>query len=130
MSETVRGWARTLAVAAGLAVVCAFLWWAWMGRLDRKTYTEFEVVGCGVCVALAVVAARLLVPPRRGWLMTIAATAGFSYSLGKTASAYDTTGLWLAGEFFLVVGMLFGLTVLWRIVESVRAVARWRGPTP
>lgn len=131
--------AERLVLGAGLAVLTAACWWAWMawdrsGRTDPATgatsgpYEAWQVAGCVVCLVVLCVAATVRLP---AWfvvpVMPIAFTAAWSW----TAAGADGTGLWAVGALLVFAGMVVGTGTISGITAVARAAARRRGrPAP
>ncbi len=121
------------------AATSAGCWFAWMGghtsyQIDPVTadfsgpYQRWQVIGCGVCLALVAVATglRLPIPVVSALVITVAFTLAWSV----TASAGDLTGLWLVGAVVVFLGVGLGSTVFCcagalarRIMRDRRSVA-------
>jgi hypothetical protein len=121
-----------LAVAApALAIVAGAMWFAWLGWDDayyfvdgvaQGPYRAWQVVGCGLCIALASVAAYLWV---RGWtavfVLAAAGVVGFAIPWTVHAAATDDSGLFVVGLLLLLVGgggALTGLLSLFAAISS------------
>ncbi|KXP01536.1 hypothetical protein [Tsukamurella pseudospumae] len=120
-----------------LAVFCGAMWGAFLGwdheyyevdGVAQGPYRPWQVIACGAAIVLASTVVFLVL--RRLWLLVVipvVAVIGFAVPWAWWASQ-DTTGLWLAGLFFLLVGGTTGLTGWLALVfgadQAVRAVRR------
>jgi hypothetical protein len=124
--------ARLGAAGLALGLFAAAMWFAWLGwdneyyevdGVQQGPYEAWQVVGCGISICLAAVAARV-------WagggavLLAGAATVGFAIPWALYAAADDDSGLWAAGLVFLVVGAFVGLVVLLTVSEAVMRRSR------
>ncbi len=125
---------RLLGVAAVLASFAAAMWFAWLGW-DREyylvdgvaqgPYRPWQVVGCGLSIAVAAVVAYLVT---RGWwavfVLAAAGVMGFAVPWTQDAAATDESGLYVVGLVFLVIGGGIGLTVVLAITAAVAGPSR------
>ncbi len=103
--------------SVALAAFAAAMWFAWFGW-DDVPYAPWQVVGCGVAVVVASVAA--LVRARRGVvLLAAAATVGFAVPWAVYAASTDDSGLWAVGLVMLLAGSFIGLVVVLTVAERV-----------
>lgn len=120
---------RLAVAAAALALVGAAMWFAWLGwdgeyyfvdGVAQGPYRAWQVVGCGLCVALASVAAYLWV---RGWaavlVLPAAAVIGFAVPWTVHAASTDDSGLFVVGLLMLLVGGGGALAALLGITAAI-----------
>ena len=126
-----------LAVAATvLALVAAAMWFAWLGWDDdyylvdgvpQGPYRAWQVVGCGLSVAVATVLAHLRAPGVLAiFVLAGAASLGFAVPWAVHAAATDDSGLWVVGLLFLLVGAGVALTVLLTVTSLVTTAVSQR----
>lgn len=124
---------RLGSAALVLGLVAAAMWFAWLGwdheyyevdGVAQGPYRAWQVVGCGVSVAAASVAALVWV--RRGAvLLAGAAAVGFAIPWAVDAASTDDSGLWGVGLVMLLGGAFISLVVLLTVTEAVlRRVGR------
>ncbi len=139
-----RSAARLGGAALLLALVAAAMWFAWLGwdtehdvvdGEQQGPYQAWQVIGCGLSVAVASVLALLWVRSS-GWagaatvlVLSAAALAGFAVPWTVHAAATDDSGLWAVGLMFLVVGGGAALTVLLGVTAALTR-GRRRAGTP
>lgn len=108
--------AERLVLGAGLAVLTAACWWAWMAwdrgyQTDPATgstsgpYEVWQVAGCVVCLVVLCVAATVRIP---AWLVVPVMPVAFTAAWSWTAAGADGTGLWVIGAVLVFVGMVVG----------------------
>lgn len=112
----------------GLAVFGAAMWGAWLGwdhtyykvdGVDQGPYRAWQVLGCGLAIAVAVVLTYLRTRrPETIWAYSVAGCVGFAVPWAIDASS-DPTGLWAVGLFFLLAGGILGLVLLLSIIDAV-----------
>ena len=135
-SSTVPTTGRLWLTALALALFAAAMWFAWLGwdheyylvdGVAQGPYRAWQVIGCGVAIVTATVAAYLWVP-RAGAVFVLAGAAavGFAVPWAYDASS-DDTGLWLVGLIMLAVGGCLGLTVVLLVTDVL--VKSERTPT-
>ena len=98
------------------------MWFAWLGwdheyyqvdGVPQGPYRAWQVLGCGLSIAVAAVLAYLWV--RSVWAIFVLAAAadiGFAVPWALDAASTDDSGLWVVGLLFLLVGGGIGLMVL------------------
>lgn len=112
-----------------LGLFSAAMWLAWLGwdheyylvdGVPQGPYQAWQVVGCGLAIAVAAMIAYLWVR-RAGAIfpLTAAATIGFAVPWAVDASASDESGLWVVGLIFLLVGGGAGIAVLLAITAAI-----------
>lgn len=98
------------------------MWFAWLGWNDdyyevdgvqQAPYEAWQVVGCGISLRVAAVAAQVWAG-RGAVLLAGAATVGLAIPWGVYAAADDESGLW-------VVGLVFLLTVTRAVLRRRRS---------
>jgi hypothetical protein len=120
---------RLWGTALALALFAAAMWFAWLGwdheyyevdGVAQGPYRAWQVVGCGLAIALATVLAHQRVR-RNGALvvLALAAVIGFAVPWAVDASRSDDTGLWAVGLFLLLIGGTGGLAVLLAVTDAV-----------
>lgn len=131
--------AERLVLGAGLAVLTAACWWAWMAwdrgyQTDPATgvtsgpYEAWQVAGCVVCLVVLCVAATVRIP---AWLVVPVMPVAFTAAWSWTAAGADGTGLWVIGAVLVFVGMVVGTGAVSGITAVARAAVRRRGrPVP
>jgi hypothetical protein len=112
--------------ALALALFAAAMWFAWLGwdheyylvdGVAQGPYRAWQVIGCGVTIVTATVAAYLSVPRASAiFVLAGAAAAGFAVPWAYDASG-DDTGLWLVGLVMLVIGGGLGLSGLLLVTD-------------
>jgi hypothetical protein len=124
---------RTLAVLLLVAAASVLSWYGWMGwdheyQTDAQgvpsgQYQAWQVVGSALTVVAAVVlAVRAL---RGNARLAVPAVAALGYGVAWSASANDdTTGLWVVGFGFLVVGAASSLALMAAVVIALRDRSR------
>jgi hypothetical protein len=120
---------RLWGTALALALFAAAMWFAWLGwdhqyykvnGVNHGPYREWQVVGCGLAIAVASVGAYLRVPRTAAiLLLASAADVGFAVPWAMNASRDDATGLWGVGLIFLLIGSGAGLTVLLTVTGAL-----------
>ncbi|WP_110180981.1 hypothetical protein [Nocardioides solisilvae] len=125
---------RLALVAVALALFAGAMWFAWLGWDDdyylvdgvaQGPYRPWQVVGCGLSVAIGAVAAMLALRGRgvvRAGavpVLTAAALGGFALPWSVHAAATDDSGLWAVGLFFLLVGGGLGLVTLLTVTAAL-----------
>lgn len=130
--------ARLSVVAVALGLFAAAMWFAWLGwdheyyQVDgvaQGPYRAWQVVGCGLSIAIAAVVAYLLA--RSMWaIIVLPATAivGFAVPWAVEAASTDDSGLWGVGLLLLLVGGGTGLVVL--LAVTAAAASRRTPQTP
>ena len=122
--------------AVALGLFAAAMWFAWLGwdheyylvdGVAQGPYRAWQVIGCGVSIVVATVAAYLWVPrPSAVFVLAGAAATGFAVPWAHDASS-DDTGLWLVGLIMLAVGGCLGLAVVLLVTDAL--VKSERTPT-
>lgn len=138
--STARHLARLGGAAVLLGLFGAAMWFAWLGwdteyyQVDgvaQGPYRSWQVVGCGLSVAVAAVLALLWV--RGTWAIFVLATAavvGFVVPWTAHAAATDPTGLYGVGVVMILVGGGLALVVLLALTSAIAsAVAPRRLPS-
>src|SRR4051794_5300136 len=120
---------RLWGTALALAVFAAAMWFAWLGwdhqyyqvdGVPQGPYRAWQVVGCGLAIAVAAVLAHQRVRGTRAVLvLALAAVIGFAVPWAIDASRDDDTGLWAVGLFLLLLGGTGGLVVLLAVTDAV-----------
>lgn len=120
--------------AIALALFAAAMWFAWLGwdhqyyevdGVPQGPYRAWQVIGCGLAIAVAAVYAYLRVPRAAAiFILAAAADIGFAVPWAVDASRHDESGLWVVGLFFLLIGSAFGLAIL--LALTATAAGRWR----
>ncbi|WP_110239614.1 hypothetical protein [Nocardioides gilvus] len=120
--------ARLGVAALGLTLFAAAMWFAWLGwdheyyevdGVAQGPYRAWQVLGCGLSIAVGAVLAQLWVRSPWGVLaLAPAGILGFAVPWTADAAASDDSGLFIVGLFLLVVGggialvTLLGVTAL------------------
>lgn len=123
-----RSIARLVGAALALGLFAAAMWFAWLGwdeeyylvdGVAQGPYRAWQVIGCGLSVAVAAVVTYLWV---RGvvavFVLAAAASLGFALPWSVHAASTDDSGLWVVGLFFLLVGAGAGLVVLLTVTAA------------
>ncbi|MGL5811028.1 MAG: hypothetical protein ACRCYQ_13895 [Nocardioides sp.] len=120
---------RIVATAVALGLFAAAMWFAWLGwdneyyQVDgvaQGPYRAWQVIGCGLSIAVASVLAYLSV--RTAWaIVALAAAAdiGFAVPWAVQAAATDDSGLFVVGLLFLAVGVGVGLVILLAVTAAI-----------
>ncbi len=118
---------RRLVAVVGLGLFAAAMWFAWLGwdheyyevdGVAQGPYRAWQVVGCGLSVAVGSIVALVWV--RRGAvLLAGAAAVGFAIPWAADAASTDESGLWAVGLVMLLGGAFVGLVVLLTASEAV-----------
>lgn len=129
--------ARLGVTALALAIFAAAMWFAWLGWDDeyyevdgvaQGPYRAWQVLGCGLSIAVAAVLAQLWV---RGvgavFVLAGAAAIGFAVPWTVHAAANDDSGLFVVGLVLLLVGAGGGLAVLLGLTAAISTALRPRG---
>lgn len=105
------------------------MWFAWLGwdneyylvdGVSQGPYRTWQVLGCGVSIAVGAVLAYLSV--RSVWAIFVLAAAadiGVAVPWALHAASTDDTGLWVVGLVFLLVGGGSGLVALLAVSAAV-----------
>lgn len=112
-----------LAIAApALMLFAAAMWFAWLGwdheyyevdGVAQGPYRTWQVLGCGLAIAVAAVVAQLWARTPWGVLVLApAAIIGFAVPWTMDAAATDDSGLFVVGLILLVIGGGVGLSFL------------------
>ena len=124
--------ARLGVTAIALALVAGAMWFAWLGwdheyykvdGVSQGPYRAWQVIGCGVSIAVAAVLAYLWV--RSVWaifVLAAAAVIGFAVPWALDAASSDDSGLWLVGLVLLLVGGGIALVVLLTISAAAASL--------
>ncbi len=123
------GMARLWGTTVALGLFSAGMWLAWLGwdheyylvdGVPQGPYEAWQVVGCGLAIAVAAMIAYLWVRRAVAILsLTAAATIGFAVPWSVDASASDDTGLWGVGLIFLLVGGGAGIAILLAVTAAI-----------
>jgi hypothetical protein len=128
---------RVWVAALALALFTAAMWFAWLGwdheyylvdGVAQGPYRAWQVIGCGVTIVTATVAASLWAP-RASSIVVLAGAAvtGFAVPWVFDASS-DDTGMWVVGLMLLAVGGGLGLGLVLLVtdvlVKSERSATR------
>ncbi|RYC03324.1 hypothetical protein [Nocardioides zhouii] len=109
--------ARLGAAALALGLFAAAIWLVWFGW-DDVPYDVWQVIGCGLFICVASVAARVWAG-RGVVVLAGAATVGFAIPWGLYAASTDDSGLWVVGLVLLLAGSFIGLVVLLMVAGAV-----------
>ena len=124
---------RTLAVLLLVAAASVLSWYGWMGwhheyQTDAQgvpsgQYQAWQAVGSALTVVATVgVAVRAL---RGNARLAVPVVAALGYGVAWSATANDdTTGLWVVGLGFLVIGAGSSLALLAAVVIALRDRSR------
>ncbi len=128
--------ARLGGVAIALGLFCAGMWFAWLGwdheyyevnGIAQGPYRSWQVIGCGVSVAVAAVLAYVWI---RGdaaiVVLAAAADAGFAVPWTIDAASNDDSGLFVVGLVMIVVGGGVALVCLLALTHVVTAAVASR----
>lgn len=129
-ASSARQASRLGGAALVLTLFAAAMWFAWLGwdheyyevnGVMQGPYRPWQVIGCGLSVALGALLAQLWV--RSAWGVLVlppAALLGFAVPWTADAAASDDSGLFIVGLFFLVVGGGFALVTLLGVTAAVQ----------
>lgn len=121
--------ARLGAAALALALFAAAMWFAWLGwdheyyevdGVAQGPYRAWQVVGCGLSIAVAAVLAYLWL--RNVWAIPVLAGAGvlgFAVPWAVDAVSNDDSGLWVVGLLFLFIGGGIGLATVLTLTAAI-----------
>ncbi len=121
--------ARLGVASFALGLFAAAMWLAWLGwdheyyevdGVAQGPYRAWQVVGCGLSIAVAAVLAYLWV--RKVWAIPVLAAAGvlgFAVPWTVAAIATDDSGLWAVGLVFLVIGGGIGLAMVLTLTAAI-----------
>lgn len=122
-----RGFHRLVASVV-LAFLAASCWWGWMAwdhsyQVDPAAgetsgpYEAWQVIGCVLCLVAVCVVGTVRLPV---WLVVPIMTVAFTGAWSWTAAGVDSSGLWLVGAVFVLVGMLVGTVMVSGLAAAVR----------
>ena len=123
---------RTLAVLLLVAAASVLSWYGWMGwdheyQADTQgvpsgPYEAWQVIESAVTVVAVVVAAVLALHGTAR--LAVPAVAALAYAVAWSSSTDDTTGLWVVGLGFLVVGTVSSVALATAVVFALRDRSR------
>ena len=128
--------ARLAGAALALGLFAAAMWSAWLGwdheyyqvnGVAQGPYRTWQVVGCGVSIAVVTVAAYLWLRGAAAiFVLAAAAIVGFAVPWTMDAASTDDTGLFGVGLIFILVGGGMGLVVLLAFTMMITdAISAW-----
>ncbi|MET8151497.1 hypothetical protein ACIBSW_20335 [Actinoplanes sp. NPDC049668] len=120
---------RQIAGAFVVALLSALQWYVWMAwdteyqtdpvtQVSSGPYEAWQVVGCAASLLVVFVAA-LLLGARPLWA-SAALTLAFTAAWTATASATDSSGLYVVGTVMVLAGLAATTTVVSLVVTALR----------
>lgn len=80
-------------------------------------YEAWQVIGCALCLVVVCAIGTVRLPV---WLVVPIVTLAFTGAWSWTAAGNDSSGLWVIGALFVLVGMVVGTVLVSGTTAAVR----------